>query len=203
MLKIIVFSLVTLLMECGLGGISHDNRIKKVGDELLSLQAEEYAIYSVLMDEVYAGGGSTSIAVQAETSTYVLPYTSLDDALRNIDERLPGRITKELFDDFKGKNKNPSVLQNHFNSKIEHVVISKEEMGSVFSKEAGWNEFFKRYPGKALVVFSRVGFNSELSQALVYTSSESGGKSGRGYYVFLGKDNGSWVVIQKLDYWVS
>jgi hypothetical protein len=51
--------------------------------------------------------------------------------------------------------------------------------------------------------FSRVGFNSEHSKAIIYIAQICGGLCGNGYFLFLEKVDGIWKVIKKIHLWVS
>ena len=58
--------------------------------------------------------------------------------------------------------------------------------------------------------FSRVGFNANLDQALVYMGSEEDmvvgtyeSGVGQGYYYLMKKVNGVWTIDQKVQVWIT
>lgn len=61
----------------------------------------------------------------------------------------------------------------------------------------------KTYPNQSLVTRARVGFDRRMEAALVYSSSQSGGRTGRGQYVFLSKVGNAWVIKRKILAWAS
>lgn len=176
-----------------------DQKVRQQAD----LKAEEYAIYSLIINSMYSGNGEKSVVVFNQTTTYALPYSSLDEALINVRERTVGDITTEVFEDFLNKNKLPAVLTDEFSVGVQCVLLGKEDLNSIFQVGNGWIDFNSRYPGQALLEFSRVGFNPEMIDALVYTSSRGGPKTGQGNYVTLTKTNGGWTIRQKIEAWTS
>lgn len=83
------------------------------------------------------------------------------------------------------------------------MLLSREELTSIFRQGDGWSEFRRRYSADQLIDVSRVAFNHDMNQALVYISSTSGSKSRVGSYVLLVKDGETWTIRHKLDAWVS
>ena len=76
-----------------------------------------------------------------------------------------------------------------------------EEM---FKQADGWRAFYAKYPGSVgYVSLSRVGFNNEADQALVYVGHTCGGLCGTGKLVLLQKQNGLWGITKELLLWIS
>ena len=53
------------------------------------------------------------------------------------------------------------------------------------------------------MTLSRVGFNQDQTQALVYIGNQEGPLSGAGYIVLLNKQFGNWELKQKIMVWIS
>jgi hypothetical protein len=82
--------------------------------------------------------------------------------------------------------------------------MSQQEQLEIFKDGGSWNEFYTGYPdSQGIMTISRVGFNREQDQALVYVGNQSDGKAGAGYCVLLTKENGVWTVQGKVMIWVS
>ncbi len=79
-----------------------------------------------------------------------------------------------------------------------HRLISNEEMLAFFSKGPGhgWKKFNRKYPHKALLSVSAVGFNSDKTLAMVATESDCGSLCGSGGISFLRKANGAWKEFE-------
>ena len=120
-------------------------------------------------------------------------------------------VFKETIRDYNAKNSKSHRLHNFFkpkyfrlsnlfNPKVECVLLSKEERGTIF-KSGGWGEFHEKYPdSQGIIHFSRVGFNPEHDRALVWLSNMCNvGGAGLGVtqFVFLFKRYGVWSVKYK------
>ncbi len=166
-------------------------------------EMDEYSIYSIVNDEMYVSPSVGSVLIDSRTRTYALPYKTLEEALANLNKNLSNRIEDEILRDFLDKNKTTKILERRFNIRVPYSLLSKKYLESVFIKGNSWNEFLKQHPGKSIIAFSKVGLNVKKDKALVYTSTNSGGKSGFGYYVLLVKENNNWKIAQKIEAWVS
>ena len=68
----------------------------------------------------------------------------------------------------------------------------------------GWEKFYKRFPDSGGIVgVSRVGFNLETNQALVYVEHGCGDLCGTGHYMLLDKGESGWKVAKRYMSWIS
>ena len=88
---------------------------------------------------------------------------------------------------------------------IDYEVVTSAQLEPIFCKHCGdWPEYCKRFPGASgIVTWSRVGFNSDGTQALFYESYRCGGLCGSGRYMVMEKKNGSWMIGIDIVVWVS
>jgi hypothetical protein len=69
---------------------------------------------------------------------------------------------------------------------------------------AGWKDYFKRYPkSSGYWSFSPVGYDTKGSEALVYVGHHCGGRCGTGQLELLAKENGHWIVKNRVMLWIS
>lgn len=54
-----------------------------------------------------------------------------------------------------------------------------------------------------MIKISRPGLNSDMTKALIYYSSSSGGLSGAGFYLILEKVDNKWIVKESMLAWIS
>ena len=174
--------------------------------------AEEYAVYSALISEVYVDEGVELIVIENRTRARLQGAERLnpDAATGAPTETRPlRRLGQETFDDFLERNKQPRSLQRRFDFKVKHVLVSNEEMEAVFAKEfvldrTAWDRFYAAYPrSQGRLQLSSVGFDKTKNQALVYVGNQKHFLSGAGYYVLLEKQNEVWVVLEKVTVWIS
>ena len=98
-----------------------------------------------------------------------------------------------------------------------YVLLSPTD--PIYSGTGFWDKLRARYPnglgipesqGVGYETFSRVGFNANLDQALVYMGSEEqmvvgtyASVLGQGYYYLMKKVNGVWTIDQKTQVWIT
>jgi hypothetical protein len=117
------------------------------------------------------------------------------------------------------KQKPAADTQRDFNAKLDstcalkalmdhppvYTLISRKEVDEIFKKnQDGWAEFYKRHPqSSGIWSFSRVGYNIAKNEALVYLAHSCGMLCGTGHLYLLTKEDGGWVVKNKLMLWIS
>lgn len=172
------------------------------GNESSELTAEEYAIYSALVEIAYNAQRERPSLISNKTSAYYLPFASPGEALDDLDSRVSGGILAEIRADFASKNNLPRIIKQ-FNASVPYSLLDQAELQLIFRDGNGWDDFFKIYPDRNLVTFSRIGFNKERNRALVYMGTEAGPKGGNGQYILFYKAANNWVIEQKLETWTS
>jgi hypothetical protein len=84
------------------------------------------------------------------------------------------------------------------------ICMNEEDLEAVFRDDAGWERFRAMYPESAgTVEFSRVGFNSQRTQALVYAGMQLDWLVGDGTYRLYSKVDDAWVESSRSLAWVS
>ena len=163
-------------------------------------EAEEYAVYSALIDERF---DEILIVIKDYTAYDRIAGEDLSGRLQWVYETMPA-AQQETFDDFLAKNGQSYPLKNLFNIGSKVTLVSEEKVRGIFQGEFDWLEFYVRYPfSQGIMTLSRVGFNAEMDQALVYIGNQSGGLSGAGYYVLLTKEEGAWTIQDNIIVWIS
>ena len=173
---------------------------RKNGTAQNASEAEEYEVYDYLIGP---GDANRTLVVIYENTTYRSKGSNRSDLLKDMELR--------TIEDFKAKNSKVYPLQNLFKFKGKYVIVNESEIYEVFSvnqeKETGdeWEEFYGRCPNSpGILYFSRVGFNSNLDQALVEEGYDFPGMlAGRGYLLLLEKSNGKWNVTSSTMTWIS
>jgi hypothetical protein len=170
----------------------------KVTDE------EEYSLLSALIDEMYPKETVKLMVIQAQTTTFTPYRSNLIETLQRVKEKIPA-LDEETLKNFQSQNEQSYLLQRLFKLDANYVLISPEKIGDYFGKDGGWwPAYYKDYPeSQGLMMVSRVGFNSEMTQALVYASNQSGDLAGEGFFVLLARDKGVWKVKKKVFIWIS
>lgn len=151
---------------------------------------EDYAVYSAILDDLgYAG--------EVVISEYTTIKPVLD--LKNISS-ISSNLTQDVIEDFEKKNKKTQKLADEFTSEVQVIILNENDQAELFHKSRyGWEKFYKKYPNAVdLTSFSRVGFNREKTQALVYSSNRCGFQCEGEMVAFLEKENDKWIVRQNM-----
>jgi hypothetical protein len=172
--------------------------IVRAPEETVAPSEEEYLIYSTLIEEM---AGDVELIVIRD-STRLEFVDDLNETVEQIRESTLG-VDEDVLGDFRVKNADPLQLKNRFSFAGTTVLMSQEEFDSIFVDGGVWDEFYERYPkSNGIMTFSRVGFNSQYDEALVYIGIQSHFKDGAGYYVLLDKLNDGWMVGETTLAWV-
>lgn len=166
---------------------------------------EEYAVYEVVIESVYLIEGVELIVIKDHTAPDVSPGGSLDSETEYVQENLGPAVELETLNDYKAKNRQTHKLDRRLSLDVQYALLSEVERREIFETGGGWSEFHAIYPNSpgVVVTFSRVGFNTEMSQALVYVEDQGDHGAGQGLYVFLTKEEGSWVIQSMIVAWVA
>ncbi|HEY0763366.1 MAG TPA: hypothetical protein VGD61_13435 [Pyrinomonadaceae bacterium] len=172
--------------------------------------AEEYAVYSAVIAEMFAGDRVT-FDTQAKIKLLVIKDLTDTDVLTDYREqnevyfgRMFPTLAAGVVKDYKARNKQPVRLKDSFDLNIKHLVVKKEKIEKIFAGRGWWQEFYKIYPDSGgLIVLSRVGFSRAMNQALVYIQHGCGGLCGTGHYVLLEKSGDRWQVVKRNMVWIS
>ena len=144
------------------------------------------------------------IVIRDQTSASDFAGEDVSNTLSSVARQIPGGVAQETLADFQANNKQSHRLSNSFNLKADYVLVSREELAPLFRNGSDWTAFYAKYPGsQGAMTLSRVGFNPEKNQALVYVGNQRGGKSGAGHYFLLAKQGADWIVQHQVEVWLS
>ena len=166
--------------------------------------ADEYAVYAALFAEKGDDKQGTQIVLQDVTVVNDRFAGRMDQ--RSLEKLFGPASTKDAIDDFVTKNRKSSVFTDQFKLNATIVLITDSDVKRLFhdSIEGGWDLFHAKYPrATSINTLSRVGFNKDRTEALVYWTYSCGGLCGQGQYVLLGKRDGHWKIEKESMTWIS
>jgi len=87
---------------------------------------------------------------------------------------------------------------------VDYILLSTEELSEI-TRQSNWGEVItQKYPGSyGYTMFSRVGFNNSLDQAIIYVGQMAAPLMGSGFYYLMEKKNGEWVIKEQVMAWIS
>jgi len=147
----------------------------------------DYEIYSKILSTFKA----KTLVVEELTTPIDIRFE-----FKEISARMP-LLEEETLLDF---NKNFTItdtLRNTFNVKKKIILLSQKEINRFFSgsNTEGWNNFYKQYPKtQGITTFSRIGYNKNKTQALIYYWTQTRGLGGGGYYVLYVRKHDKWAL---------
>jgi hypothetical protein len=199
-----ILLLVALLTACATSKMvsttSQDsvNHIQTGGSE-----DEEHFVYTAIITEMYVNGEpNNDVIVEVQTSlggsVCDVPWTT-----NYVSQNMSRSVSKSVFDNFVAKNSDSQASQGQIRTGPGYSIITKGEVDELYQDRDFWDRFSEKYPKGILVTLSRIGFNEEMNQALVYSSHTCGWKCGLGYYVLLMKDGNTWTIKHKVNVWAS
>jgi hypothetical protein len=122
---------------------------------------------------------------------------------RSVSKQNPSNDTVEHFN---SRRQSPCQLKPQLSAAILYRFLSKKEHDNFFKKKGvgGWKDFYKRYPkSSGFWSFSLVGYDTNGTEALVYVGHHCGGLCGTGHLVLLAKEDGNWMVRNRVMLWIS
>jgi hypothetical protein len=161
------------------------------------IEKEEQVVYSF-----FVSGGKGPALILENTATNI----SKDDAenITNYVETSLPSISNDTLKSFQERNTQPGQLSPDMQLGVDYVLLNQEQLSQITS-QSNWNEVLAdKYPGSnGYMIFSRVGFNKSLTQAVLYVGEVAGPLMGAGYYYLLEKQNGEWVIKEQVMIWIS
>ncbi len=161
------------------------------------IEKEEQAVYSFFVPD-----NGNVVLILERTSSDI----SSDDPVHSIDYIKSGlkSISNATVDSFLERNAQSSQLSADMNLGVEYKLLTAEDLKKI-SSGPNWGELLKQeYPGSfGYTIFSRVGFNNTLDQAVIYVGNVAGPMMGSGSFFLMEKQNGEWILMEQVLSWIS
>jgi hypothetical protein len=173
--------------------------------------AEQYAALSAYIEQGLTGyshdlGSRGGLVVIAASTTFSRPivnsnklkqYTSLVVGTGHAKAAIH-QLNRPLVFQFWVTNLRDVTLKPKFRLPVRYELATENEM-NLYPYEG----FFRRFPNSyGALTFSRVAFNSELTEAFFYTEHLCG-MCGEGKFVYMRKLAGKWIVADTAGTWIS
>jgi hypothetical protein len=165
--------------------------------------AEECRVYRAVIERSY-GLANRKLVIVDRTATGLFRSTRPVGKLEYVRENFGGMLEPETLDDYRAKNRRYHRLNPNLALGVPYVLVSEGQIAKIFKQSRGWDRFYNIYPNSnGILTFSRVGFNAQTNQALVYHGSQTHYLAGVGRYVLLTKKEDIWTVDNTVETWVS
>lgn len=169
-----------------------------------SAVTEECAVYKAVIESDYLTEGIELIVIMDHTVNGAYPGASLDSVLEHVRENLGSAVEPETLNDYEAQNGRTQKLDGCFSLDVQYVLLSEVEFNEIFETGGDWSQFYATYPNsQGIMTLSRVGFNANMDQALVYVGNEKEFLAGMGFYALLTKKGDAWVIQSRVVVWIS
>lgn len=169
-----------------------------------SLTPDEKRVYEVTIEILFLEEGIEQIVVLDRTSKVVPSGKDWESHRAYLKAEFSNSIAKDTLEDFYNNNRNIRSFDTNLSLNVSFYILTQEEQNQILDTDDGWRQFYQAFPeSPGILTFSRVGFNIQANQALVYVGNQVDHLAGRGYYVLLSKEGGEWIVNELVVAWIS
>ncbi|MFC2065182.1 hypothetical protein ACFLXB_08830 [Chloroflexota bacterium] len=161
---------------------------------------EEELVYAALLQSEYS---SNLYVLMNKTQTELLGMADVE-TIQMIEKSL-NDLSSDTLADFRARNDESHLIRTSMILGTRYNLFSTEDMQNLFREnQNGWDIFYDRFPeAPGIITLSKVGFNDEMDQALVYLGIQSHWLAGAGTYYLLTRKDGNWFVLQEVMIWIS
>jgi hypothetical protein len=166
----------------------------------VAISDEEYEIYSTVIKEKYIQPNTKLLIIEERTFRYDFAVDN-DEPWR--EKRKGVTIVRSAAEDYEAKNSSKWLLnKSMFKLPVKLNLITDLDLKAIFHGHWGeleWIGYYRRYPeSTGFVMLSRIGFNTEHTQGLLYIGSRCGPGCGEINFLLLEKVNGVWTTKKEL-----
>lgn len=161
---------------------------------------EEYEIYSAVIKQMYVQPNTKQLVIEERTFRYDFGSEN-DEPWR--DKRKGLTIDGSAVEDYEARNSRQWLLNKaSFKLPVKANLVTDLDLKAIFHGNWGdleWINYYRRFPdSRGFVMLSRIGFNTEHTQALLYVGSRCGPRCGDIHFLLLEKANGTWTTKKEI-----
>jgi len=174
--------------------------IRAQSDSGVPVSDEEYEIYATAITQKYVQAKTKTLVIEERTFRYDFAIDN-DEPWRDKPKGLT--IDPSAVDDYETRNSQKWLLNKaSFKLPVKFNLITDLDLRAIFHGNWGeleWTAFYRKYPDSdGFVMLSRIGFNTQHTQALLYLGSRCGPGCSDLHFLFLEKANGVWTTKKEL-----
>jgi hypothetical protein len=187
-----------ILVSIGFGSIPASGARGQSGSDA-GISDEEYEIYSAAIKQYYVRPDTKMLVIDDRTFRY-----DFGDHEEPWKDKYKGlTIAPSAVEDYEARNVRPSMLNKaSFKLPVKINLITDLDLKAIFHGTWGeleWISYYRRFPdSRGFIMLSRIGFNTERTQALLYLGSRCGPGCGDIHFLLLEKTDGTWTTKKEL-----
>ena len=170
-----------------------------------SLTDDDSAVYTGLLKELYQAAKGRPIFLSDQTALGVPP-----GMVGNLPVQGPQtntfleQIALDARQNYEDINHSSLHLSAPCKLAPECTLVDLADIALQVKNEKAWRKFMLRHPNTpGIIIVSRIGYNHERDQAVVYSGMSCGELCGQGEFTWLVKHNGVWEVESSNVVWIS
>jgi hypothetical protein len=161
---------------------------------------EEYEIYSTVIKQKYIQPNTKLLIIEERTFRYDF---AVDNEEPWREKRKGVTIDRSAAEDYEARNSSKGLLNKAmFKLPVKLNLITDLDLKAIFHGHWGeleWIDYYRKYPeSTGFIMLSRIGFNTEHTQGLLYIGSRCGPGCGDINFLLLEKINGTWTTKKEL-----
>lgn len=161
---------------------------------------EEYEIYSTVIKQKYVQPNTKLLIIEERTFRYDFSLEN-DEPWR--EKRKGVSIDRSASEDYEARNSQPWLLNKAmFKLSAKLNLITDLDLKAIFHGHWGeleWIAYYRKYPDSTgFIMLSRIGFNTDRTQGLLYIGSRCGPGCGEISFLLLEKASGTWAIKKEL-----
>lgn len=179
--------------------------------------AEDYKVYDAVVRYMFRDG-ITRFDMSAKVSQIVIRNRTRSEYARNPEKENWDQVkirlrslSDETIAGYEAARKSEIELKRDLDIPLRYVLLGDTQLRKIFSSPneyhrtaEQWQEFYEVFPDSAgFNSFSRVGFDKDRRNGLVYFVNWCGELCGTGTYVHVEKRKDGWVVKEAAGMWIS
>lgn len=174
-----------------------------------ALTEDEAGVYKALFAILFEAGPGRPIVLEDRTSVGVPPGMWATTSVQGTDtQKFLAKLAPETRADYQTKMKTSVRLPQNCSLAPKCTVMDAVSLTAIVvtknKNDKGWKNFFSKFPNApGILLVSRVGFNSDKTEAVVYAGKSCGTLCGEGYYVRLTKIGDRWTVADQTTVWIA
>jgi hypothetical protein len=169
----------------------------------VTLPADEIAVYRATVTALGAPTG-TWVGIRSDTAFPAALKTAPDTTMENIHQQVGESLQIDTLIAFLTSNRVTQHLPADMVLANPYELVEGYGTAATLEPRAIWQILRAQHPSAfALITFSRVWFNADRMQAILYVVEQGGDDSGRALYLLLAKADNRWTLTQQATDWVN
>ena len=171
-----------------------------------NLRLEEYQVYDALIQKMFLRPERTQgankldvVVIKKETDCSIQLTLENAEPILKVFRNKFRYAQMDTTGDFIVQNAKSSILGDFFQFPYKHILAEGADLKKIFTGPGkGWERYYKKYPrSQGVLILSRIGFDSDKNQALIYVENRDGEMPPEGQFILMVLKDEKWSIVSK------